>query len=75
MSFDENVSGNKLLKSSSSIVNNDSFNIIEEFGSTIPVFIVPTLLINYSPNLIDKWSTMNSRFNIMTSINHSNDAT
>ena len=58
MIFNENILGNKLLNSSYGIFHNYPFNIIEEFGSTVPLFRVSVGLMSSSTELTGSCPTM-----------------
>ena len=71
--FDETISGNKQLNSSSCLLDNDMFDILEESGSTVAIFGVLTRLMNYTPESTGSWSTMTVEVDNLTSLTHMTD--
>ena len=58
MIFNENILGNKLLNSSYGLLHNYPFTIIEEFGSTVPLFRVSVGPMSSSIELTGSFPTM-----------------
>ena len=65
MVFDEKTSSSKLFNSSSDLLNNDPFDILKEFASSVPVCGFLTGWMNYEST--HSQFTMTIEFDILTS--------
>ena len=63
MIIDENISGTKLLNSSSGLLHNDQFDISEEFGSIVLFFEDSTKQLNFTLESTSIWSTLTENVN------------